>query len=491
MIDASHRRPRSTFGSPGRSVRENAAAIAISQFGSKTLGFVVVLVLTRAYSLEDYGRFALATTIAGFLLPALDLGTDPYLTRIMARDGTGVGRWLGAALLLKTASLMILLPVAVLIASGSGMPPSMVGLVAWAILGAGAAAVMGSFGAVFRARYRMDLEAAVTLAGRVLILIGCVIPALLGLEIVAAGAGMAAGSVVTLGIALIVTSRNNLRPAYRGALSKWRDLVVGGFPFALTAVMVTMYFRIATLMLAHLRGERSVGLYSANVNLAFTVLLLSQAIVTAVFPIVAQSGSLAEPALRPLLRRATTISLALSLPLAIGTAAVAPSLLTLLYGPSYAQGATSLRLLMGAVPVLFLTNLLGHCLAALGRQPVVLLVAIGNAVFNLALNLWLIPRFDYAGASVATWITEFAGLVSFTLILWPYRSAFVDRRSLATVLGANAVLAAGLIAARGLPLPATVGVGAALYMAALLATGVFRISDLAHLPAHSAARGDG
>src|SRR5207247_267322 len=100
--------------------------------------------------------------------------------------------------------------------------------------------------------------------------------------------------------------------------------------------------------LASMRGERAVAFYSANANLVFASLLLSQGLVTSVFPRVAQGGLDAAP-VRHVLRRALTVSLAAGAPLAVVAATLGAPLLATLYGPTYREGARSLALLMGTV----------------------------------------------------------------------------------------------------------------------------------------------
>jgi O-antigen/teichoic acid export membrane protein len=239
-----------------------------------------------------------------------------------------------------------------------------------------------------------------------------------------------------------------------------------------------VYFRIDTLMLQRMKGEHSVGIYGAAVTLLYSALLLSQALVTSVFPVIARAQSLTEPAARKVMRRALTLSLAASLPLALGTAAIARPLRIALYGERYAAGAASLTLLMATLPLLFVTNLFGHCLAALGRQRTVLGVASANAALNVTLNLWLIPRWDYDGASFATLLTEVLGLSLFLVILRRDLRGAVDLSGLGKVFVLNAVLGVALLLMRGQPWPATVAVAVTLYSLLLWQTRLVTSADL-------------
>ena len=207
-------------------------------------------------------------------------------------------------------------------------------------------------------------------------------------------------------------------------------------------------------------------------------MLISQALVTSVFPVIAGAASLREPAARDVLRRALTLSLAASLPLALGTAAVARPVMTTLYGERYAGGATALALLMATLPLLFVTNLFGHCLGARGRQRAVLAVASANAILNVALNLWLIPRWDLDGAALATLATEALGLSLYLVFLRRDLGGAFHRPALVRVLGVNAALGLLLLAMRGQPWLVVVAAAVALYAALLRLTGLVTGADL-------------
>jgi O-antigen/teichoic acid export membrane protein len=73
---------------------------------------------------------------------------------------------------------------------------------------------------------------------------------------------------------------------------------------------------------------------------------------------------------------------------------------------SYEDGATALRIL-ALVPVFsFVAGLLERGLIAVGQERLVLITNFVGLTVNVALNLWLIPRFGFVAAAVTTVITD-------------------------------------------------------------------------------------
>ena len=465
-------------GETPRPISANAIAVAVSQILGKAFGLVVILLIARRYSVEEYGRFAFAFTWVAFVAPFLDLGTDPFLTRRAAAEPGQAPRLLAASLAIKAALLALALPATIVLGRMLGYPETTRGLILYALAATAATILAGSFVAILRAAGRMDLEAVATVAGRAAILAVSIWVASIGLGVGAMGGAQVVGGALTLLIAALACLRLGVAPRPGRGREAARELVIGGVPFAATAVLVTLYFRIDTLMLAHMQGERAVAFYNANVNLVFAALLISQALVTAVFPVIARNGALDSEPARRVMRRALTLSLAAGIPFAVGGVLVGRGLLLELYGESYAAGARSLALLLATVPILFVTNLVGHALAAVGRQRTVLAVSAANAALNIGLNLWLIPRFGYEGASAATLITEVVGLLAFLVILRLHWAPWTDRRGLGMVLAANLILILLLAALGSLPWWAAAGVAGAAYAALLVRLGVVRLGEL-------------
>jgi O-antigen/teichoic acid export membrane protein len=407
------------------SVAANSLWLLTAQIASKLAGVALLVPVTRSLGVEGYGAFALAFAFAALFAPFLDLGMDAPSTRAVVLDPRRAGDVLDATLLAKGGLGLIALPIGAACAALVGPSGPALPLLACAMVTSVLTALAASYLSVFRAWQRMDLEAVTALVLRAATCIGVLIAAWRWGGVLAVALAYAAGALAGLVFAAGVAARHGLRPAWTARRAQLEELVRAGVPFVVTALLVTLYFRIDTLMLAAFHGERSVGLYNAAAGLMLAAMMFSQAVVTAVFPVVAHARSLGDPIARPVVRRALVASLAMAAPIALVGAAGAPVILRTLYGEAYAGAAGSLAILMSCLPVLFVTNLIGQCLGALGRQRTVLAVSALNAAVNVLLNFALIPRFDLEGAAAATLATELFGLCSYGVVL---------RRELAALL---------------------------------------------------------
>jgi O-antigen/teichoic acid export membrane protein len=464
-----------------RSIAANSAALAIAQTVVKVLGVGVVFVLTRAVSVEAYGRYAFAAAFAAMFLPIGDPGADFHTTRMVSRHPERASEYLGASLALKTALLPLLALTSLSVAWFTGHRGESLLLVVYAVLAVWLLVMGSSYLAVLRGMRRMDYEAYFLIVTRVAA-VGLTLAALaVGQGVLAVGAIQVVANALGIPLVMFYASRVGIAPRRERLRALVRELLTGGVPFAATGLLVMIYFRVDMLMLSQMRGERSVGLYGAGTNLMFSVLIASQVLVGAVFPVIARSRSLADPEARSVGRRAMTLSLLMSLPFAVGACVVSGPVLALLYGHVYAAGAPALMFLMLTLPWLFVNNLVGNCLGAVGRQRVVLLVAGINLAINVGLNLVLIPRMDYAGAALATLLSEICGTGMMAIALRGDMAALFPVRTLLGLLAANAVLAGLLLLLRAWPIVPVLAIAGLAYLGLVLVMRLVRFSDLRSL----------
>jgi stage V sporulation protein B len=127
---------------------------------------------------------------------------------------------------------------------------------------------------------------------------------------------------------------------------------------------------------------------------------------------------------------------------------------------------------------MYTTTILGHILAAVNRQNLLLAISVVNAVVNVLLNLLLIPMIGLDGTAVATVATESLGLVLLSTAIYRIFGKVYDPGAIARVAAAaTTILPLSLLSGTVGVIPLVIG-GALVYIAALLATGVLTREDL-------------
>jgi O-antigen/teichoic acid export membrane protein len=108
--------------------------------------------------------------------------------------------------------------------------------------------------------------------------------------------------------------------------------------------------------------------------------------------------------------RAMNYLIIISLPISIGIIALADKIM-LIFKPEYADGIVPLKIIMLALPFIFLNFPIGSLLNACDRQIKNTYSMLIVVIFSVALNLVLIPRFFALGASITVLVSNALALI--------------------------------------------------------------------------------
>jgi O-antigen/teichoic acid export membrane protein len=393
-------------------VSKNALARFLAQVLARLLSLVLVALVARYEPAEALGSYVLVLTLVGFAGVVSDLGLNIYLTRETARqaDQQRQRALLGTVLPLKLSLSALVLAGLLLLAAVAAFPDATAQLLPLGGLLLVPEAVTGTIRAFVNGRQRMEVSGLVDVVMR-LLAVAASFPALL------MGFGVKAVLLCALGATLVgavlyglVLWRWRDTPHWHWAPAAWRACLSESYPFALTSLAAMVYSRLDLVLLGLWQDELAIGWYGAAYKLWEAIGLLPASLLEAMFPEMSRLASTQEgrQRLRGLFRTASWAMLGGGLLLAAAGLLAAGTLIPLVYGGngSYAPAVFPFRLLICAVPAMFLYLLSGHVLYAVGKQRRVTVAMLAVGLVNVALNLVVIPRWSYLGAAAVALFSE-------------------------------------------------------------------------------------
>ena len=180
------------------------------------------------------------------------------------------------------------------------------------------------------------------------------------------------------------------------------------FFFFISSTFISIYDYIDTVMLGWLAKDENVGFYTTAMKLVKMALLLILSINTILFPRLSfLSEEKRNEELLALLNKSIGFILAAALPAMALFILLAPELIHVFAGPSFAPSIEVIRWLSPLPLVIALSNLfLLYYLSRFGKSKKVFIL-IGLAfVISISLNYFLIPVMSERGAAIASISTE-------------------------------------------------------------------------------------
>lgn len=388
--------------------------------------------IARSLGVRNYGAFIGVVALVGIVYPFGALGSGNLLVKNVARDKALFPVYWGRALVttMTTGSLVFFLVLALShFALPAQIPLRLVALVAGAdLFGLNLMTIAGQ---AFQAFERLNWTATFN----VLMSAGRLLGALLLVAIHPHPSPLQWGYIYFGCTGTVAVVASSLAWSALGApvlrLQLFHRELREGLYFSVSQTAQTVYNDIDKTMLARLGTLEATGIYGAAYRLIDVSFVPISALLWSAYPNFFRAGagglSASLDYARSLLFRA--------LAYAGGICAfllVSASLVPRILGPEYAATAEALRWL--AVLPIFksLHYFLSDALTGAGYQAVRTSLQASVAIFNVLINLWLIPAYSWRGAawsSIASDAALFCGIGTAVYIL--------SRRSRPVVIGAR------------------------------------------------------
>ncbi len=417
-------------------VAVNAPLLVISRMTSAAAGLAAVAVSTRYLGATVYGSLTIAMlyialasvfTDAGlYLIAAREIAKHPEREQEIEANALTMGFALSLLIILLT------LGSAQFVYAGANDRLVRLGI---AILLAHlvTAAPIGVMGAHLIAHQRSWWTMAAAAVGSLVSIALVLIAATQNLGFAAIAGSYALVAIVNLVVLRAVTARTlRLRLGFDYEL--WRQLGRWALPQGGILILGVLYLRADGLLLSFLRPHRDVALYGVAFKVVEVLFILPQYLMLTLFPAIARldrgSQRLAE-----IMQKTLDSMLVVVLPLVVAGVGFATDVVGVLGGKGFGPSVIVLQILMIGVAFWYFNAVFGNALVALNLQGRLFRNSAIVLIFNVGLNLALIPPFGPYGAAVALAVTEVTAL---TLTVRVYREVAAPPRprGLLRLLGA-------------------------------------------------------
>jgi O-antigen/teichoic acid export membrane protein len=167
-----------------------------------------------------------------------------------------------------------------------------------------------------------------------------------------------------------------------------------------------MSYNVDSILIGIMLGTGPVGLYAAAYKPITAVLTAPVTYFQGLFPSFARSYKEDQEQFREMVLRSLRFTTIFAVPIGVGGTLLAAPVIDLLFGRSYTASVPVLQILSWSAVLVTLRGNFRHTLNASGRQHLDLRCAGSAAVFNVILNLLLIPPYGIEGAACATLLSE-------------------------------------------------------------------------------------
>jgi O-antigen/teichoic acid export membrane protein len=370
------------------------------------IGFVTIGILARYLNPDTFGQYAYIVALIAIFKLMPGMGVSVILAREIARDKEKAPFLFASALVLQSVLSIITFVIIGIIFYF--IAPSKE--VFYAAIICATAMIIENwkmlFSSIYQAFEKMAFDTIQTFITETLYLISLVVITRMDLGflaifwtlLLAESGGAVFGSIVII--------KRFIWPQFERVSSLCRFLFKEAFPIGIKGILRKLNFRIDTLILAALKSNVEVGIFHGSYKIVQNLTFITDAAAQAMFPVFSRYGVSSKTSLDLAYQKSLKFVLLIAIPIAIFLSYYSKPVITLVLGHKYIESANVLQILGWALALMFITNLMEKMLIAGNKQYLTTITIFISLGVNILLDLLLIPKMSYIGASIATLFSE-------------------------------------------------------------------------------------
>lgn len=452
---------------------------AIRIFGT-IVAIIIVGLLTRHLGQSGFGEYATILAFLYIFTVLADLGLYSITVREISKPGADEKRIVSAALTLRALIGIIVFALACLIVqflpySGQLKIGLLIGAIGFWFL-SNTQVLMG----VFQKYLRTDLAGLGELAGRIIQLGLVVLFIKLGAGFLSMVVALAVGGFLNFSVVFLLT-RHYVPLTFRFDFAVWKKILRAGFPLALAAVFVMLYFKLDTVMLSLMKGSSEAGIYGLSYKILEGLIFFPAMFVGLIMPLMSKYFSLNKEFFVKIAQKALELLLIFAIPMIVGTIFLSKKIIILIGGADFILSAGVLNILIFGCGLIFLGALFSNAIIAINKQKSLAWIYGSGAIINIVANFIFIPKYSYYGAAGTTVLTEFLVTLLMVLVLHRTVKHWLSFNILLKILPASFLMAGLLYFLKNWSLVWLVLAGGLIYLAGLYLLRGFSIKEIRKL----------
>ena len=414
-----------------KTIFKNMSWLFVSQIITSICGFIWTILMARYLGVQQYGIFGFAVSLTGILCILFDFGIGIHSVRHIATDYDSAPKYLGNAIPLKGLfsifGFIVILIVLILMKCDELTITVTLLITIEQIIKKFVELMTATFQAFEEGKFQGISNTLLNVLTFIFILIAIYTD--LGLY------GIAIAYIAANMIALIycyrILTKHLTKPHYEFDKKFCKMVTIAALPFAATAILSSIYYSIDMVMLTNMVGSYATGIYNATYKLIGVLTLFYGIYSAVIFPVMSKFFKNNESMLLTLYEKSIKYLLLAIIPIAIATVYYSTDIIHLIYGHQYDASSSVLSILIWTVCLLFVSGAGNTLLNASYKEVAVTKIYAIAAVFNVVLNLILIPYLSYDGAAITTVLSDVLIVIIQSYVIYklghrPNKKLYID-----------------------------------------------------------------
>lgn len=389
-----------------KTIFKNMSWLIVSQLIASICGFIWTILMARYLGVNKFGIFGFAVSLTGMLSILFDLGIGIHSVRHIATNYESAPKYLGNIIPLKGLfSIFGFIVIFIVLVLMKADELTIIVTLLFAI-----EQIIKKFVELMNSTFQAFEEGKYQGIGNTILNVLLFIFILISIFTDLGLYGITISYILANFIALIyeyyILNKQYVKPNYEFDKKFCKNVTIASIPFAATVILSSIYYSIDIVMLTNMIGDYATGIYNASYKLISVLTLFYSVYIAVIFPVMSKSYKNDGSMLLLSYEKSIKYLMIIIMPIAIATMFYSTDLVHLFYGHKYDAASSVLSILIWTVCLLFISGAGNTLLNASHKEVSVTKIYLIAAVFNVVMNLILIPRFSFNGAAITTVLSD-------------------------------------------------------------------------------------
>jgi O-antigen/teichoic acid export membrane protein len=393
-------------------VLSNIVSMFVSGVFIRGSSFILYLLVGRLLGVYEFGQVSLALSLFSTSQGIAVEWIATYITREVAKNLSGTGRFLMngslASILASSISLVFLYG----FVKAMGYNPDTISVVMWVAIGLVPNALSVVNEAIFQAWERMHFIVIAQFVGSVFKIAAIWFLLVTDHGIAAVVYVLIASHVLVLVLEWIFIGRYIKFENLVFSLSGIRQILQDSTSFFGLNIVLAVRASLSVVLITKLLGETSTGLFSSAAQFTVPVSLVTQSVTLSLFPIMVRQFGVSAAGLERISTKSFELVLIMVVPAVVFLTLLADKLLILVYGSEYVMAANVLRIMAWMLLMEAFAHVYGRVLYATNRERLSFQLATGVTFIWIVIQYLFIMLYDIEGAAWGIFTANIVNLLA-------------------------------------------------------------------------------
>jgi O-antigen/teichoic acid export membrane protein len=396
---------------------KNMSWLLLSQIIASVSGFIWTIIIAQYLGVDDYGVLGFAISFTGILTALNDLGVGTHIIRHVATDFDSANKYLGNAISLKSLFSTFNFGISLIILIIMKCNPITIQITLLFTIESILKSFFTLFSSTFQAFEEGKYQAIGNIIMNLLLLLFVFIVIFTDTGIFGITFAYLLSNIIALIYIGVALQKNITKINIQFDKEFCKKITIASIPFAISGLLHTLYYSIDMIMLTPMSGDYATGIYNATYRLISVLTLFYGVYGAVIFPVMSRMFKNDKELLNVSFEKSVKYLMLIIIPIAVATQFYSLDIVILFFGKEYSAASTPLSILIWTICLIFFNGSVATALNASFKEIAVAKLNFIAVIFNVVLNLFMIPKYSYNGAAVTTVLTDLLLLFLYVYVM--------------------------------------------------------------------------